>query len=109
MCEVSYAIKRYIFKTQHCNWHFFTMCMFMIALFTSITDLSAVQPEGREMHTAVVSGSSIFVFGGRTTDAVCDEFYEFDTGMHVCLVQNDRVPNTDMRVYVCIITRLYKF
>ncbi len=37
-------------------------------------------PEGREMHSAVVVGPSIFIFGGRTSETVADHFYEFQTG-----------------------------
>ena len=39
-------------------------------------------PEPREMHSATVApkGASIFVFGGRTAETVCDHFYEFVIG-----------------------------
>ncbi len=39
-------------------------------------------PEPREMHSATVApkGASIFMFGGRTAETVCDHFYEFVIG-----------------------------
>jgi hypothetical protein len=47
-------------------------------------------PEGREMHSAVVMGPSIFIFGGRTSESVADHFYEFQTGAisHLFLLQS---------------------
>ena len=43
-------------------------------------------PEPREMHSATVApkGASIFVFGGRTAETVCDHFYEFVIGAFQC-------------------------